>query len=336
MMDALLGIAIFSILFSMLMLPALRQQSLRNEAVQAGLTTFKVKQALDRYIESRYQSIDDAITDAGGPIHINMFTLCDSGAMAAEYCVVEGEETNVYNALSQRHDVIAYKNTHENIVAITVASGGDVGEILASSISAELEADGGIVSSIGCSNVEPPCLLGNGGAWEASLADFDSAETNAFLPAEGDVVALSVFGKGELVKPFLYRIDIGNPEANRMATDIDMGNNSLLNVDDIWVESRQMWISEVMDSTYTVSDGTIIDKPICPTNSPNAHINVVPQVFFDHGPGYPIAGVAAYAEDMPGNSNQWRVNLEVRTQVGYMRPSPETGRLKVEVRCTPY
>lgn len=336
LLDALLAVAVAAMIFQMLVLPAWREQSRKTAAIQAGGTTSKVKAALDRYIQSRYQSIDDAISDAEGPIHISMFSLCDSGELAQEYCSGEGEDIEVYNALEQRHNVLAYKNAHENIVAITIASGGDMRETLAASVSAELDADGGIVTNTACLSVEPPCLLGNGGAWEASVVDFTSDATLPYLPQEGDVVALSVFGKGELIKPYLYRVDIGNPEANRMATDIDMGNNSILNVKDIWVEPRQMWLTEVMDSTYTVPDGTIIDKPVCPTNSPNPQIFVTPQVFFDHGPGYPIAGVAAYANDVPGNTNQWQVNLEVRTQVGYMRPSAETGRLKVEIRCTPY
>lgn len=57
--------------------------------------------------------------------------------------------------------------------------------------------------------------------WQIAAADVDTP------PAPGSVVSFAYFGDGAVVSDFLYRNDIGQPEAQRMNTNIDMNNRGI-------------------------------------------------------------------------------------------------------------
>jgi len=70
-------------------------------------------------------------------------------------------------------------------------------------------------------------IVGSYGGWRSPLSNWGSSSN----PAEGSIVATLAFEAGEDgIAPYLYRMDIGKAEANRMQTNIDMNNFDLRNV----------------------------------------------------------------------------------------------------------
>ncbi|MBY3151261.1 shufflon system plasmid conjugative transfer pilus tip adhesin PilV [Rhizobium laguerreae] len=69
-------------------------------------------------------------------------------------------------------------------------------------------------------------ILGIGGGWRSEASEWGAAATR---PDTGSLQMTMNFEDGSLLKDFLYRNDVGNPEANRMNTHIDMNKQALNN-----------------------------------------------------------------------------------------------------------
>lgn len=73
-------------------------------------------------------------------------------------------------------------------------------------------------------------VIGNYGGWRTAASSWGPAATR---PAQGHLQTTLAFDDSALLADYLYRSDIGIPEANAMNTNIDMKENDLNNVDQI-------------------------------------------------------------------------------------------------------
>jgi type II secretory pathway pseudopilin PulG len=73
-------------------------------------------------------------------------------------------------------------------------------------------------------------VVGNYGGWRTPVAQWGPAATR---PSAGRLQTTLAFDDTALLADYVYRDDIGIPEANRMNTNLDMNNNDLDNVDQV-------------------------------------------------------------------------------------------------------
>ncbi len=84
-----------------------------------------------------------------------------------------------------------------------------------------------IGASGGAALVRPPAavpagtVLGTGGGWRTTVAEWTAADGTG--PTVGRATVSNTFMQSTALADYLYRSDIGIPEANRMRTDLDMG-----------------------------------------------------------------------------------------------------------------
>ncbi|MDP9196127.1 MAG: tail fiber domain-containing protein [Pseudomonadota bacterium] len=130
------------------------------------------------------------------------------------------------NPLGQRYQVLVQHDNAGNVETFVAATGATipVDDLRAARIVGMTGADAGTIYSD-----EPPgamVIRGAYGGWTRPVSDFGGV-----IPmAAGDIITGTMFATTDLGAPFLYRdVVAGNPEFNRMNTDIDMNGRSLLN-----------------------------------------------------------------------------------------------------------
>lgn len=115
-------------------------------------------------------------------------------------------------------------------------------------------APGGFVPEEYVGSATPGNIVGVFGGWSAALSDW-SAFPGGRRPSTGTLQATMVFHSGKIIEDYLYRKDIGVPEANRMETSIDMNGNDLNNVNEI--HAVNIWASDTVEANFLKSTGDI-------------------------------------------------------------------------------
>ena len=300
-------------------------------AINAGATLTHVRKEAERLLEDNYAFAYN--TAAGGPIAITVATLADFGYLNTSRIEGTGANRAIRNGYNQTH-VVLFRRDGTNGVALTVTNGpaADPSQVLDAS---SMDPNGGRVvnDAVYCAGISNPCIRGNYDSYRMDIDDWDSGFTNSYLPVVGNFVSASFFGSnGEILKPYLYRDDIGNPSANTMNTNIDMGGNSILNVEDICLSSTGECLAGAVGLRGTVPHNSLVAMPTCPANNPVPKIIASLQVFADDGDNLPVAaaGVITQAE-----GSNWRILLPVLTQDGPEYPPSAVGRATVNTFCAP-
>lgn len=138
------------------------------------------------------------------------------------------------NSYNQRHALIV-RNVNvpgigQRLDAIVTTYGGTkIPDRILTRVAGFLGASGGYVPGTPLSG-DSGQIVGSYGGWRSPISSWGSTTP----PAVGSVVTTLAFeaGKDGLAN-YLYRNDIGIPEANRMHTDIDVNGHSLNNVSNI-------------------------------------------------------------------------------------------------------
>ncbi|ANY85495.1 hypothetical protein BB934_45585 (plasmid) [Microvirga ossetica] len=92
-------------------------------------------------------------------------------------------------------------------------------------------ASGGYVPAKPLNSDDAGHIVGMGGGWRSKAADWG---TSGAAPRAGvSLVATLAYMEGTAMADYLYRTDIGVPEANRMHTQIDMNNNNIKDAKDV-------------------------------------------------------------------------------------------------------
>lgn len=206
----------------------------------------EVRTAADRYIRDNFSTLETSASS--GPITIPINSLINSNYLPASY-----SNTNEYQ---QTHYVYVRRRAAGVLESIVVATGGQaMNQYEGGKVAQLLKGPGGFVS-VGSANA-----IGTKGAWTMSLASF---VPGGMPTPSGSPAAYSIIRKSEGPSGALMRVDTGNPEDNRMATNLDMDWHDILNVRNINVGTttiNQSTIQNINDlGNVNCNTGEVLTK----------------------------------------------------------------------------
>jgi len=115
-----------------------------------------------------------------------------------------------------------------------------------------------------------------------------------------------------------------------MQGNLDMGNNNIINVKDIYLKGKEKWASSGVHDVGVYASSDIVTKPTCPNGSPQ--IFATSGYFSQNSSGNALGAVQTYATSI--NSTQWRVYLRVLTSSGWTYPTSTYGKIIALTKCT--
>lgn len=221
---------------SLSMMMAENADQIRARAAADKIT--EVHEAAKGYIKANYPAllaaaaagpvtIPSGRATAGGPIPsgpAGLPSLQGGGYLNSTYV-----DTNGYG---QRHYVVVRKlsGTPSGLEAMVSTEGGRAipdGQL--GRIANFVGAAGGYVPENPVVAADAGQVVGSYGGWRTPVSGWGSTAA----PASGHLQATFAFDDGTLLADYLYRKDVGIPEANRMSTHIDMDGNNLDNAGDV-------------------------------------------------------------------------------------------------------
>ena len=136
------------------------------------------------------------------------------------------------NAFGQNTALLVKKNTSGNGLEalVTTYGGRKMPDDMLGHAANTIGARGGYVPETYVRAADANMVVGNYGGWRTLASSWGPA---AIRPSAGHLQTTLAFDDSALLADYLYRDDIGIPEANRMGTNIDMDNNDVNNVDQI-------------------------------------------------------------------------------------------------------
>ncbi|MFC4236199.1 shufflon system plasmid conjugative transfer pilus tip adhesin PilV [Thalassospira xianhensis] len=223
-----LGVSAFALLG---VLALMSESNLQMRARATADRLAIVKEATRNYVRANYTDLVATAT-AGTPIVIpvgrasasdpvpsgpsGLPSLQGGGFLPSSYV-----DVNSYN---QRHAVLIREpSTNVLEVMITTYGGQDIKDGDLGSIASKVGAEGGFIMD------SPPdgtsgIIQGAFGGWRSAASLWTNGTAT---PEAGHLMATLGFDNGTVLSDFLYRYDIGVPEANRMHTDLDMDGSNI-------------------------------------------------------------------------------------------------------------
>ena len=211
-------------------------QQLRVEKVAKHIKV--VHSAAEAYIDDNFAAIEaDALANA------NTITIpIDDDGLGLPYFLKEGgtylpANYPAQNIYSQTLEVLVLRRSAtllefmvvstartmpiDEMALVANAGGHDVGLVVGSTVGDYNQND----------------FSGSNAAWTIPVANYGANPWAGANPIPAGEAHLAAFGQvnfNNAVDNFLYRVDIaGTPDANRMVTDLDMGNNTLVNTSEV-------------------------------------------------------------------------------------------------------
>lgn len=227
-------------------------------------TLERVTAAAQQYLETNFVALQPLA--AGGPVRVSVAKTTVTGAVPAGpggglpslqgggFLPTSFIDVNGYQ---QNHAMIVRQvaGAPERLEAIVTTTGGQViPDDLLGRIAAFVGAEGGFMAT------EPRAgaagnVTGIGGGWATPAADWQAGGVG---PTQGRIMTSIAFNEGSLVGDYLYRRDIGVPEANRMRTNLSLGGNDITNVTAITAESDELTIGPNISVTgYAKTGGNV-------------------------------------------------------------------------------
>jgi type II secretory pathway pseudopilin PulG len=174
-----------------------------------------VADAASQYIKDNYAAVL-AASSASAPAVITVAMLRNTSYLPANFAD--------QNAYGQDYSILALKPTANKLQTLIVTRNGEtIKDLYLIDIAKQIGAQGGYVAS---SNTA--VANGSFGGWSTALAPYGVA------PGAGHLATALFFQDGGLVNDYLYRSAVpGQPNLNKMNTDIDMGGNNLNNATNV-------------------------------------------------------------------------------------------------------
>lgn len=132
------------------------------------------------------------------------------------------------NGYGQHHSLVVRRvdgSTTALEAIVTTHGGRPIPDRQLGRIATMIGAMGGYVPEVPVDPTDANRVIGAYGGWRTDRTGWGSVS-----PTPGTVQATLAFEDGQLLTDYLYRNDIGIPEANRMNTDIDMNGNEIDNL----------------------------------------------------------------------------------------------------------
>lgn len=144
------------------------------------------------------------------------------------------------NSYQQNTALLVRKVNSTTLEAMLTTYGGqDIPDRQLGNMANLIGPEGGYVPARYAVSADNGDVVGVGGGWRTKASEWGAAETR---PSTGTLQMTMMFEDGELLKDYLYRNDVGIPEANRMNTSIDVNGNNLNNVDRITGANKTVYI----------------------------------------------------------------------------------------------
>lgn len=229
LIETAIALAVFAVITASIVL-SMAENAERMRARAVALKVSEVKDASHGYIRANYSALvtaaplapDAMVVLAGRPDQASAIpagSLQDDGFLPDSFIDANG--------YGQRHALLIQRTAANQINAIVTTYGGlEVPDSTLGKIASDIGAAGGYVPDQPLPG-DAGQIVGAYGGWRTAFADWGPAATR---PSAGHTAATLAFEDGSLLTDYLYRNDIGIPEANRMNTDIDMNSNELNNV----------------------------------------------------------------------------------------------------------
>ena len=206
-----------------------------------------VSDAASQYIKDNYQAVSGQASGSA-PAVITIAMLRNTGYLPAGFSDL--------NSYGQDYQILARKTAANQLQTLVVTRNGDaIKEIDAIDIAKRVGAKGGYISK-----QNPSVATGSFGGWSTSMAPFNGT-TGA-----GHLATALFFQDGAIVNDYLYRNAIpGQPNLNRMNTNLDMGNNSITNAASVYANGNVEAAGKVnagqdVNAGGTVTGGTVTSK----------------------------------------------------------------------------
>ena len=205
-------------------------ERIRSKNTADRLTT--ISEAAKGYLSANYANLltTAPLVGAGAQVVLAGRTV-SGGAVPAGSLQDEGFLSASFidtNPFQQNTALLVRRANGSTLEALITTYGGDeIPDHLLGMMVTVLGPEGGFVPDNYVVAADAGDVLGFSGGWRTEAATWGAAATR---PDTGTIQMTMAFEDGEIIKDYLYRNDIGVPEANRMNTDIDLDNNSVRNI----------------------------------------------------------------------------------------------------------
>jgi len=322
--DVLIAIAVFSLAIPALALMLARGQSQVVERA-AGEQLREVARASDAFMRENYDALI-ASAGPGSPSVLGIDDLRDQGFLSDSF-----PDRNPWD---QRYRIWVNEPRPDDLEALVLTEGGrglasagaDFAAQSVPAAAAAAGAAGGFTPTGDVGGESVGTARGVFGGWEVDLPARGIAD-----PGPGHLAALIFFDDASLLRgQFLHRVEVpGQPELNRMQTDIDMDNNTLDDALEASTRTGQDLTRAVTDA-LVVANGSEVAKPDCRGGQAPA-IYVAPAMASYNAEGRAMSAVQTWAENV--SAARWRVRMRVRVDAGWRFPDWPWGQIMVFTKC---
>lgn len=228
LMEVAASMLVMAVLFVVLM----NLQQAETDRISAKNSADKlatIGAAAKGYISANYANLLASAPTSGAQV-IPVGRTTAGGAVpagslqAAGFLPVSFIDTNTF----QQNTVLLVRKVNSTTLdaMLTTYGGRQIPDRMLGSVAKSIGPSGGFVPSVYPQSSDAGNVLGVGGGWRTATSTWGAAATR---PSTGTIQMTMNFEDGSVLKDFLYRNDVGNPEANRMNTNIDMNSNALNN-----------------------------------------------------------------------------------------------------------
>jgi prepilin-type N-terminal cleavage/methylation domain-containing protein len=229
LIEVLVAVVLYSIILGALAVAlSSAPKKTRQAAAAAQLKT--LGPAINEYVKANYKSLSTTATPTHAVI-VPLATLVTQNYLPANFSA-----TNPYD---QTYKLYVTQPTTGNLLALILGSGGkgytatqqgrQFADVEIPAAAALVGAAGGYVATGDVSASAKDAVHGAYGGWQVDIAG-----TNIPNPGPGHLAFMHYYNQGSLASDYLYRYKIpGQPDLNKMFTDLDMGDNDVNNAKNI-------------------------------------------------------------------------------------------------------
>lgn len=275
------------------------------------------RQATTEFSRSQYSALLAEAVAGGGSTARTAAELRAAGALPATF-----PDTNPFG---QVYRAIYRVDTPGRLDWWAAAVGGAPPvEDRVAGIAEAFGADGGYVS-----RKTPTRLRGVGNTFDIPVASVTVGGVG--LPA-GSIAVASYYSSSSVLTNYLYRYDIGIPEANTMHAAINMNGQRITDALDVGLSSTASTGRTLAQSIGTVvigPDGTVVPKPTCPAGLAPV-ISTAVMNAARSASGEVLSGIETVPEEAGPN---WILRMTVSTPLGQAAPAAPYGLVEAKIRC---
>jgi len=189
-----------------------------------------ISKAAEAYMAANYAKLlADAPSVGSGALEIEVGRTEPGGGVPADSLQDEGYLPPSFvdaNSFQQNTKLLVRKVNEKTLEAILTTHGGQtIPDRMLGNMANLLGASGGYMPETVPGAASGGEILGVGGGWRADADEWRGS--GGTEPEVGTIQMSMAFEDGSLLKDYLYRNDVGVPEANRMNTDIDMNSQAI-------------------------------------------------------------------------------------------------------------